>query len=435
MTMKLQMIPPNFTVDAPETLEDYRRRGGYEALGQVLKRGDRKWLLDEVKRSGLSGRGGAGFGAAMKWSFMPEEPQEPSYLCVNADESEPGTFKDRHLMERVPHLVLEGVIIAAWAMRAERAFILIRYEYPDSRKALERAIDEARQAKLLGDGILGGEWSLEVVIRLGAGTYISGEEMALLETVEGHRAWPRQKPPFPAQRGVFGRPTTVNNVETLACVPLVIGAGADKFAAMGGGKSTGPKLYCLSGHVARPGLYEAPMTVTLKQLIYDPQYGGGMRGPGKLKAVIPGGSSAPVLRADEIDLPASFEALAKAGSMLGSAAIIVMDETVCMVRAAMNTAHFFDHETCGECTPCREGCHWVRQIFDRIEGGRGLPGDIEVARDRLAAMEGQTICPFGEAVTMGLGSILEKFEGEFVEHIRTGRCGCEPWRLAEKGEA
>lgn len=431
--MPLQLIPPEYTVDRPETLTDYRRRGGYSALERVLKSNDRDWLLDQVKRSGLSGRGGAGFSTAAKWSFMPQTGDDggDNYLCVNADESEPGTFKDRHLMERVPHLLLEGILIAAWAMRAQRVFILLRYEYPASRRSLERAMAEARSEKLLGPHILGSTWSLDPVIRLGAGTYISGEEMALLETVEGHRAWPRQKPPFPAQRGVFRRPTTVNNVETLACVPLVVAAGAEAFAAMGTGKSTGPKLYCLSGHVNRPGLYEAPMTVTLKQLIYDSRYGGGIRGGAKLKAVIPGGSSSPVLRPDEIDIPAGFEALAKAGSMLGSAAIIVMDESVCMVRAAMNTAHFFDHETCGECTPCREGCHWMRQILDRIESGRGLEGDIELMRDRLAAMEGQTICPFGDAVTLGLGSIIEKFEDEFRNHIRTGRCDFAPWRLEE----
>ncbi len=432
MTMQLQLIPPQYTVQSPEMLEAYRKRGGYSALEQVLGRNDRKWMLDEVKRSGLSGRGGAGFSAAMKWSFMPAEPSGPSYLCVNADESEPGTFKDRHLMERVPHLVLEGIILAAWAMRAERAFILLRYEYPNCRRILQQAIDEAREAGLLGQGLMGTDWSLEVVIRLGAGTYISGEEMALLETVEGNRAWPRQKPPFPAQRGVFGRPTTVNNVETLACVPLVIAAGVDEFAAMGSGKSTGPKLYCVSGHVKRPGLYEAPMTVTLKELIYDPRFGGGIRGDRVLKAVIPGGSSAPVLRPDEIDVPANFESLAKIGSMLGSAAIIVMDETVCMVRAAQNTAHFFDHETCGECTPCREGCHWMRQILDRIENGRGMEGDIDLMSDRLAAIEGQTICPFGEAVTWGLGSIVEKFRDEFQEHIRLGRCKYEAWQPAKE---
>jgi NADH-quinone oxidoreductase subunit F len=424
--MEQRLLPTSLPADGPESLEAYRARGGYETWLRVWREGDRGAIIRAVERSGLRGRGGAGFSTSKKWSFMPVDARGRAYLCMNADESEPGTFKDRHLMERVPHLVLEGLLIACYAAGATRGVVFVRCEYARAAERMEQAIGEARAAGLLdcdaGDGA-----PLDIVIRKGAGTYISGEETALLESAEGKRGWPRQKPPFPAGRGLLGRPTTINNVETLCCVPLVLSVGPEAFAAVGSEGNTGMKLYCLSGHVRRPGVYESAMTVTVRDLVFDERFGGGVAGGSGLKAVIPGGSSAPVLRADEIDVVADFDHLAAGGSMIGSAGLIVMNETTCMVRAAANTARFFDHETCGQCTPCREGSHWVRQILDRIEAGQGRDGDVELVLDRLDHIAGQTICPFGEAVAWGVGGIVKKFRGEFLEHNRLGRCPMPAW--------
>ena len=335
-------------------------------------------------------------------------------------------------MERAPHLVLEGLMIGCYAVGAARGYVFLRSEYARAAETMQRAIDEARQAGLIGENIRGSGCSIDVVIRNGAGAYISGEETGLLESTEGKRGWPRQKPPFPARKGLFGRPTTVNNVETLACVPLVVSAGGKAFAAVGSPGNTGPKLYCLSGHVRNPGVFESPMTVTLRDLVFLDRFGGGTAGDRGLKAVIPGGSSAKVLRADEVDVIADFDHLAEAGSMLGSAGVIVMDDRTCMVRAAANTARFFDHETCGQCTPCREGCHWIRLVLDRVEAGRGRDEDVALVLERLAAIGEQTICPFGQAVAWGVGGIVAKFRDEFLEHNRLGRCPRPAWDFAEE---
>ncbi|NIA21264.1 MAG: NADH-quinone oxidoreductase subunit NuoF [Anaerolineaceae bacterium] len=426
--MELVLLPPEATAEHPEMLDGYQTRGGYAAWRLALGDRDPGRVMDEVARSGLRGRGGAGFPTARKWSFMPRDGRA-AVLCCNADESEPGTFKDRHLLERTPHQVLEGLMLGCYALGARRGYVFIRCEYVRAAGAMQEAIEQAHQIGLLGENILGSGCSLKVLIRKGAGAYISGEETALLESTEGKRGWPRQKPPFPAGGGLFGLPTTVNNVETLACLPMIVSEGGQTFAAVGTPNNTGPKLYCLSGHVNRPGVYESPMTVTLRELIFDDCFGGGIPGGRLLKAVVPGGSSAPVLRADEIDLAADFDHLQEAGSMLGSAGLIVMDERTCMVRAAANTSRFFDRESCGQCTPCREGSHWVRQVLERIEAGRGCDRDVDLVIDRLEAIEGQTICEFGEAVSWGVGSMIEKFRDEFLEHNRLGRCPVPAWDL------
>jgi len=427
MTVDLTLLPAGTSADHPERLDAYQARGGYAAWRMALAGGDPQHVIDEVQRSGLRGRGGAGFPTARKWSFMPRDGRGPAFVCCNADESEPGTFKDRRLLEATPHQVLEGLLLACYAVRATCGYVFLRWEYSRAARAMQAAIDEATHSGLIGRDVLGSGYNIEIRLRKGAGTYISGEETGLLETTEGKRGWPRQKPPFPAARGLFGMPTTVNNVETLACVPMIVSQGGEAFASIGSPGNTGPQLYCLSGCVCRPGLFEAPMTVTLRELIFGDRFGGGVADGRPLKAVIPGGSSAPVLRAEEIDVQADFDHLQAAGSMLGSAGVMVLDDRTCMVRVAANACGFFDHESCGQCTPCREGVHWVRQILDRIESGRGRPGDAELALDRLDAIAGQTICPFGEAVSWGVGSIIRKFRAEFDEHVRMRGCPYPAW--------
>jgi NADH-quinone oxidoreductase subunit F len=405
-----------------ERLETYRGAGGYRSLARALEM-DPVAVTEEVKTSGLRGRGGAGFPAGVKWSFMPRESDLPRYLVCNADESEPGTFKDRLLMEKDPHLVLEGCLIAAYAMGASITFIYIRGEFAGPARILERAIAEAYEAGLAGRNILGSGFECELVLHRGAGAYICGEETALMDSLEGGRGNPRLKPPFPAQVGIYGCPTNVNNVETLACVPSIIERGADWFKAIGPDeKNTGPKLYGLSGHVKRPGIYELPMGVPLMELIEE--HGGGMMRPDRgLKAVIPGGSSVPVLRADECrDLRMDFDSLARAGTMLGSAGVIVMDESTCMVRAMERLAHFYAHESCGQCTPCREGCGWMEKILHRIERGTGRMEDIDLLLTISRHMMGTTICPLADAAAMPCESFVKKFRDEFEYHVKNMAC-------------
>jgi NADH-quinone oxidoreductase subunit F len=380
-------------------------------------------VTDEVKKSGLRGRGGAGFPTGLKWTFMPKEVgKKPHYLLCNADESEPGTFKDRLLMERDPHLLLEGCLISSYAIRASVCFIYVRGEYVRSIRILERAMAEAYAKGYAGRNILGSGWSCELVLHPGAGAYICGEETAMMTSLEGNRGYPRLKPPFPAQAGLWGCPTTINNVETLANVPFIVERGADWFLSIGKApKNSGPKLYSLSGHVKRPGNYEAPMGLPLHELIYD--LGGGMlRDDRPLKAVIPGGSSVPVLRADECEVDLDFDSLAAKGTMLGSAGVMVMDSGTCMVNALRRISHFYAHESCGQCTPCREGCGWMERILNRLEKGQGLAADIALLDDIGGQIIGNTICALGDAAAMPVQSFVRKFRDEFQYHVDRKAC-------------
>ena len=406
------------------SLATYRAGGGYARLAEWLRMAPEA-IVEQVKRSKLRGRGGAGFSTGLKWSFLPKDSEKPRYLCVNADEGEPGTFKDRLLLERDPHRLIEGCIVACHAIRAQVGYVYVRGEFTEAIRVMERAVEEAEAAGLLGEDVLGTGVTVRLHVHPGAGSYECGEETALIESLEGKRGQPRLKPPFPAGKGLYGCPTIVNNVETLACVPLVLERGAEWFASYGTTNDGGPKLYCLSGHVRRPGVYEAPMgRVTLRELVEGEGYGQGVPGGRKLKAVFPGGSSTPVLRADEVDVAMDFDSVAKAGSMLGSAATIVMDDSVCMVWAAQRLARFYEHESCGKCSPCREGTGWMVRLLDRLEAGEGEPRDLEVLESVTDAIAGKTLCPFGDAAVAPPRSTLGKFREEYEWHVREKRC----WR-------
>jgi len=399
--------------------DSYVADGGYVAAKKALSSMTPAQIIDEVSRANLRGLGGAGFPTARKWSFIPKDSPKPKYLVVNADEGEPGTFKDRYILERDPHALLEGMIIAAFTIGSHKAYVYIRGEYFRSVQRFGRAVKEAYARSWLGKNIQGSGFDLDVVIHRGAGAYICGEETALLTSLEGGKGFPRLKPPFPVISGLFQCPTIVNNVETLACVPFILREGAERFAGMGTPKQGGTRLFSVSGHVNRPGLYEAPVGVTLRELIDS--YAQGVRGSRKLKAVIPGGISAKVLKADEIDVRMDFDSLMAAGTMAGSAGVIVMDETTCMVEALQSAAKFFAHESCGQCSPCREGTGWVHRIMRRISEGEGRLQDLDdllgIARD----MEGKTICVFADAAAWPVQSYITKFRAEFEEHIRSER--------------
>ena len=399
--------------------EGYTADGGYRAARKVLTSMTPEQVIDEVSKANLRGLGGAGFPAGKKWSFIPKETTKPTYLVVNADEGEPGTFKDRYIMERDPHALLEGMIIAAYAIDSHKAYVYIRGEYFRSADRLQRAIDEASSQGWLGENIQGTGFDLDVVIHRGAGAYICGEETALLTSLEGGKGFPRLKPPFPAISGLFACPTIVNNVETLACVPFILRNGAERFAGMGSERQGGTRLFCVSGHVVRPGVYEASVGVTLRDLIEN--YAGGVHDGNKLKAVIPGGISAKILTADEIDVAMDFDSLRAAGSMAGSGGVIVMDETTCMVEALESAARFFADESCGQCSPCREGTGWVHRIVRRITEGQGSPEDLDHLLAIAGDMEGNTICVFADAAAWPVQSYIAKFRDEFEEYVRTGR--------------
>ena len=410
-----KLLTKDFGAEALQTLKGYEKTGGYQGLRDALSKFTPDALVNEVKTSGIRGRGGAGFPTGMKWSFLPKDVF-PRYLCVNADESEPGCFKDRYLIDESPHQLVEGVVIAAYALQVNIAFIYIRGEYRDQRLLLERAVEEARAAGYIGRNIRGSGFDCDVIVHGGAGAYICGEETALIESLEGKRGFPRLKPPFPAVVGVFGKPTVVNNVETLACVPHIMTRGAHWFSSIGRPRNTGPKLYCVSGQVKRPGVYELPLGVTFRELIFE--HAGGMRGDRGLKAFFPGGTSAPVMTAAEVDVKADFDACAEAHTMLGSAAIIVLDESVDIVEATANVAHFYAHESCGQCTPCREGADWCMDILDRMAAGHGRAGDPDtLLRICRFASEGMTICPLGDAFALPISSMVRKFRAEFERHI------------------
>ncbi len=397
----------------------YENAGGYKSLATVLNNYKPNDLIDTVKESKLRGRGGAGFPTGMKWSFVPKDTKKTPLLCCNADEGEPGTFKDRALMEKDPHMMLEGIVIAAYAIGAKICYIYIRGEYELSINRVENAIKEAYAKGYLGSDILGSGFGLDVYIHRGAGAYICGEETALLESIEGRRAQPKLKPPFPAVEGLYGCPTVINNVETFACLPHIIERGPDWFKNIGPKESPGPKLYCLSGQVKRPGLYELPMGISIRELVEN--YGGGSCS-GKIKAVIPGGVSAPMFPENQLDIGLDFNSLAAAGSMLGSAGVIVLDDTTCIVQVITRITEFFNHESCGKCTPCREGLDWSAKILLRIEAGEGKHEDLERLDSLCNTIFGNSFCALGVGASWALQATLKHFRDEFVQHIEEGKC-------------
>jgi NADH-quinone oxidoreductase subunit F len=397
----------------------YESRGGYQTLAKALREFQPKALVDLVKESGLRGRGGAGFPAGMKWSFLPEGVF-PRYLVCNADEGEPGTFKDRVLIEQDPHGLIEGIVISCYACQVEHAFIYIRGEYVLGAERLQAAIDEAYARGFLGKNILGSGYSLEMTLQRGAGAYVCGEETALLTSLEGDRGHPKLKPPFPANKGLYARPTVINNVETLFNVPFIIERGAAWHKSFGTDRSPGLKLFCISGHVERPGVYELPLGTPLRTLIYD--YAGGPRGGVPIKAIIPGGSSTPMLKPDKIDVTLDYEAIAAAGSMLGSGAVIVIGEGTCIVNVVERLTEFYRHESCGKCIPCREGTDWMVKILHRIETGSGREEDLALLLDICDNIAGKSFCPLGDAALGPVQSSIKHFRDEYMEHIRQGAC-------------
>jgi len=402
-------------------IDRYLETGGYAGIRKVLDEYTPDEVIELTKQSGLRGRGGAGFPTGMKWSFVPQDTGKPVYLCCNADESEPGTCKDRVIIEQDPHQLIEGIMIAAYAVRCNLAFIYIRGEFALGFRRLEAAVAEAHSKGFLGHGIFGSKFDLEIVVHSGAGAYICGEETGLLESLEGKRGHPRQKPPFPAVEGLYGCPTVVNNVETLSNLPHIFTRGVEWFQGIGNPpKNTGPKLYCISGHVSRPAVVEREMGVGLRELVYD--VCGGIRNGNQLKGVIPGGSSVPILTADEIDVSMDFDSLAAKGTMLGSAGVIVLDETTCIVRLAMRTARFYAEESCGQCTQCREGTWWMEQVLHRIEHGQGTMADLDMIADMCGHMKGVTICVLSDACAMPIEAMLRKFRQEFEYHVTEKRC-------------
>ncbi len=414
-------------VGRPEArkVEGYRENGGYRGLEKALEM-EPDAVIELVKDSGLRGRGGAGFPAGLKWSFIPKAVDKPKYLVCNADESEPGTFKDRVLMEEDPQQLIEGCAICCYAVGASACYIYIRGEYVEPADILEEAIRDAYEAGILGDNVMGKGFKLDMYVHRGAGAYICGEETGLLESLEGKRGQPRIKPPFPAVVGAFGCPTVINNVETLCNVPHILERGALWFKSIGTDeRNTGPKLYCVSGHVENPGVYEFPIGVTMTQLI---EACGGMWRGRQLKAFIPGGASAAILPADKADVPLDFDQLAKAGSMLGSAAVIVMDDETDLVRSVYRLAKFFNHESCGQCTPCREGTNWAELVMKKIVSGHGKPGDEELILRICRNMGGTTLCALADAAVGPLRSLVQNFPDEVAGWLDGGGPATEPRR-------
>jgi NADH-quinone oxidoreductase subunit F len=408
------------------TLDTYRGHRGYQALAKALGMGPDA-VLQTVKDSGLRGRGGAGFGTGMKWSFIPQDSTgagaKPHYLVVNADESEPGTCKDIPLMLTTPHVLIEGSIIAAYAIRAHHAFIYVRGEVIPVLRRVQTAAAEAYAAGYLGRDILNSGYDLDLLIHAGAGAYICGEETALLDSLEGRRGQPRLRPPFPAVAGLYGCPTVVNNVESIASVPAIIRNGVDWFRSMGTDKSPGFTLYSLSGHVNRPGQYEAPLGITLRELL---EYAGGVRDGHQLKFWTPGGSSTPLLTDEHLDVPLDYENVAAAGSMLGTKALQIFDETTCVVRAVLRWTQFYEHESCGKCTPCREGTYWLTQILERLETGHASAEDVDKLLDISDTILGKSFCALGDGAASPIISSIQYFRDEYLAHLQTGGCPFDP---------
>ncbi len=400
------------------TLATYERTEGYAALRTALAM-EPDAIIALVKDSGLRGRGGAGFPTGMKWSFIPQGDGKPHYLVVNADEGEPGTCKDAPLMMADPHSLIEGIIIASFAVRSNHAFIYLRGELVHAGRRLQNAIDEAYAAGYLGSDILGSGFDLKLTLHRGAGAYICGEETALLDSLEGYRGQPRLRPPFPATHGLYQSPTVVNNVESIATVPYIVRHGVDWFKSMGTERSPGPKMVSISGHVERPGQYEVPLGTTIRTLL---EMAGGMRNGAPLKAWTPGGSSTPMLTAEHLDTPMDFEGVQAAGSLLGTAAVMVMDDSVCMVKTCLRLTEFYAHESCGKCTPCREGTYWMTQILHRLESGVGSAEDIETLLDTCDNIFGRSFCALGDGATSPIVSGIKFFRDEFVAHYELGHC-------------
>ncbi len=408
------------------SLEEYRAEDGYVGWRKALTDMTPEEVVEQVKASGLRGRGGAGFPTGMKWSFIPKAPGA-KYVAVNADESEPGTFKDRELIEIEPHRVLEGVALCSYAIGAQTAIIYIRGEYVEPADRLEAAIAEAEAAHVLGNGCFGTQVNVRVLVFRGAGAYICGEETALLESLEGRRPMPRSRPPFPAVEGLYRRPTVINNVETLANVPSIIERGSGWYQSIGTApRNTGPKIFCLSGRVNRPGNYELPLgAVTIRELIDD--YGQGVIDGKAVKGVLTAGVSAPILTADKLDTKLDYDSIQAAGSMLGSASLIVLDEQTCIVRAAALMEEFFRHESCGKCTPCREGTSWLFQILSRIEAGRGVPNDLDLLVSLSGEISGKVLCALGDFATSPVVATVKQYRDEYEQHISSGACPFEAW--------
>ncbi len=423
--MAERVLTRNFERADAHTLAGYRAGGGYEALRKAFAMGADA-ITAEVKKANLRGLGGAGFPTGTKWGFIPQKRTAPVYLVVNADEGEPGTFKDRYLLERDPHALIEGMLVAAYAIECETSFVYIRGEYVRPWRIFAAAVREAEAAGLLGRNILGSGFDHRIVVHRGAGAYICGEEMGLISSLEGKKGWPKVKPPFPAVRGAFGAPTIVNNVETLCCLPPIVTRGGDWFAALGTKSQGGTRMYSVSGHVNRPGVYEASVATTLRALIEGEA--GGVRGGRALKAVVPGGSSAAILKADEIDVTMDVDGLKNAGTMAGSAGVIVMDETTCIPEALWVVARFYAHESCGQCTPCRECTGWIYRICGRILAGKGVPEDPDTIVDVARRGMGTTICAFYDGAIGPYISYVEKFRAEFDHHVRHGACDVRPAR-------
>jgi NADH-quinone oxidoreductase subunit F len=419
-------LTPVFTAhwDEPDSflLAGYRRAGGYRALPRALGMQPDE-IIAMVKDSGLRGRGGAGFPTGMKWSFIPQGDGKPHYLVVNADESEPGTCKDVPLMMASPHALIEGAIIASYAIRANEAFIYVRGEVLHVIRRLQQAIAEAYEAGYLGQDILGSGFNLNVVLHTGAGAYICGEETALLDSLEGYRGLPRLKPPFPAVAGLYACPTVVNNVESIASVPSIVANGASWFASLGTEKSKGYGIFSLSGHVTTPGQFEAPLGITLRELL---DLAGGVRSGHRIKFWTPGGSSVPLLTDEHLDVPLDFESVAAAGSQLGTRALQIFDETTCVVRAVLRWTEFYQHESCGKCTPCREGTYWMVRVLQRLENGQGNEEDLEKLLDICDNVLGRAFCALGDGATSPITSSIQYFRDEYIEHQKRGGCPFDP---------
>ncbi len=415
--MSLYVCLPEPGIESPWTLESYKQRGGYQALEKVLRDGmSPEQIIEEMKASGLRGRGGAGFPTGLKWSFMPRSAPVDKYIVCNSDEGEPGTFKDRDILRYNPHALIEGMIIAGYAIGANAGYNYIRGEFIEPIERFDAALEEAREAGYLGENILGSGFDFQLHTHRGAGAYICGEETALLESIEGKKGQPRYKPPFPANYGLFGKPTTINNTETLSSVPAIIRNGGQWFQDLGKPNNGGSKIFAVSGHVNNPGNFEVPMGIPFVKLL---EMAGGMRNGKKLKAVIPGGSSTPVLPADiMLALDMDYDSLAKAGSMLGAGSVIVMDEDTDMVKTLERIAYFYYEESCGQCTPCREGTGWLYRVIKRIAEGNGRQEDLDLLTDVAGNIGGRTICALGDAAAMPVASFIQHYRHEFEAYIQ-----------------